>query len=327
VAGSGARKAAMLLMSLDPASAAELLKEARPEVANRIVAELASLGASPRTAEAGEPAQEFLGMLTKAAGGGAGRKFLKELLDTAMGKDRSKEMLSRLEETQRHGDPFHAIRGLDSALLAKALQGESPQVVALVLSDLPAKKSTELVGLLDESVRVESLRGIAAGEEPSPEVRKRVADLVLSRVSAPTMRQSGRRDHQMRKVALLLRGLEGEMRGKLLQSMAQSDPESGKAIQDAMVTWEDIVAIADRSLQEVMRGMESRKLAMALVGAEAAIVAKLRTAMSERAAAMLEEEMSLLSAPKASEIAQARQAILTDLRELNANNMLSFVEG
>jgi flagellar motor switch protein FliG len=320
------RKAALLLSSLDPASAAELLKVARPEVATRLVAELASLGASPRPEEAAQPAMEFLGMLNQAAGG-PGRKFLKEMLDTAMGKDKSKEMLSKMEETARQRDPFGPIRSLGSADLAKALEGESPQVVAIVLSELPPKTCTELMGLLEGQVRLESLRGIAVGEEASPEVRKRVADLVLSRLRAPAARQAGRREHQTRKVALLLRGLAGEMRGDLLKALSASEPEAGSAIRDAMVTWDDVASISDRSLQEFLRSTDSKKLALALTGADAAIAKKLRANMSERASAMLEEEMSLLSSPKAADIAAAREAMLKDLRELNANNMLAFEEG
>jgi flagellar motor switch protein FliG len=183
------------------------------------------------------------------------------------------------------------------------------------------------MGLLEGQVRLESLRGIAVGEEASAEVRKRVADLVLSRLKAPAMRQAGRREHQTRKVALLLRGMPGEMRGDLLKGLVQSEPEAGSAIQDAMVTWDDIVSISDRSLQEFMRSTEAKKLALALVGADGAIVKKLRSNMSERASALLEEEMSLLSSPKAADIGQAREAMLKDLRELNANNMLAFEEG
>ena len=154
-----------------------------------------------------------------------------------------------------------------------------------------------------------------------------MADQVLSRLKAPAAREAGRREQQTRKVALLMRGLAGDIRGDLLKAIAESDPEAGSAIQEAMVTWGDIVSISDRSLQEFMRSTESKKLALALVGAAPATVKKFRTNMSERAIALLEEEMSLLASPKAADIAQAREALLKDLRELNTNNMLSFEEG
>ncbi len=324
---SATRKAALLLSSLDPASAAELLKVARPEVANRLVAELAVLGAAPQPQEVAQHAREFLGQLNETLGGGANRKFLRELLENALGKDKSREMLSRLEEMKRQRDPFHAVRGLEAGELAEALAGESPQVVAVVLSELPPRKSTELLGRLEETVRLEAVRGIAVGEEASAEVRRRVADLVLSRLKAPTARQAGRREQQVRKVALVLRGLAGEVRSGLLQAILQSEPEAGGAIRDAMVTWEDIVSITDRSLQEFLRSTEARKLALALVGADPATTRKLRSNMSERAGALLDEEVSLLASPKAADIAAAREALLKDLRELNANNKLAFEEG
>jgi len=319
------RKAALLLMSLDPASAAELLKEARPEVATRLVAELAWLNAAGASAEAPQQAQEFLGLLRKSVGDGS-RKLLKQMLEGAMGREKSRDVLARLDDLATQQDPFLPIRDLPAADLAGALAGEPAQVVSLVLSELPSKKSGELVGLIDEKVRVESLRGVAAGEEPAPEVRKRVADLILSRLKSPATQQRGRRQAQVRKVAVLLRGLAGELRNALLEAISAADAPSATAIRQAMITWDDVVAISERSLQDFLRGAESRKLALALVGADPAIDKKLRSNMSERAATMLEEEISLLSAPKPAEINAARENLLEDLREMAANNMLSFEE-
>ncbi len=331
MAAVGARKAAMLLMGLDPASAAELLKAARPDVVTEIVAEVAYLDASGyrKTAASGDSAREFFGMIKKSRGGAvasSGENFIKHLLETTLGRDKARDVIGRLGDMVQVRDPFLAVRSVEVGDLAKALHGESPQVAALVLAELPAKKSADLLALLDEKVRLEALRGMAGGEEASPDVRKRVADLVLTRLKAPGVKAAGKKDQQLRKVAVLLRSLGGDMRNNLLKAIVASDKGTGESIQRMMVTWEDIISIADRSLQEALRGVESKKLALALIGADKAIVQKLRSNMSERASQMLDEETSLLSSPKPEEIAKAREDFLQDLRELNVNNMLSFVD-
>ena len=131
-------------------------------------------------------------------------------------------------------------------------------------------------------------------------------------------------DVKLRKVAVLLRGLEPEARDSLLGAIAQKNQDSGDAVRGLMVIWEDLPAIADRSLQEVLRELDSRKMALALTDAAEAINAKFRANISERAGAMLDEELSLLSSPSTEDIQQARETVLEVLRAMNAKGELNF---
>jgi flagellar motor switch protein FliG len=100
----------------------------------------------------------------------------------------------------------------------------------------------------------------------------------------------------------------------------------GAAVQDLMVTWEDIGLIEDRQLQDVLRNVEARGLALALAGSDPETIRKIRSSISERAGAMIDEETSLMKKPKADEVEAARAAILKVLRERNAAGELSFEE-
>lgn len=341
MASPGAHKAALLLMSLDPATAAELLKAARPEMVTEIVAELVSIKSSPAGRKGPDitTVNEFFGHLRKGATG-TREGFLEALLEGAVGKSRSAEMLTQVRALIQSRDPFMNIRTRDINELAAALAGESGQVAALVLAELPAKKSTLLLELLDESVKTQALRGMAAGGEIPAETRQRIANLVENRLAAlakgnpadaAPVAASGalaqqRRDAQLRKVALLLRGLAIEPRTKLAKAISDQDPATAAAIQKMMVLWEDLPFVADRSMQEVLRTVDAKSLALSLVNADPSNAAKIRQNISERAAAMLDEESSLLKTPKPAEIDTARQKILDPLRALNAKGDLSFVE-
>ena len=93
-----------------------------------------------------------------------------------------------------------------------------------------------------------------------------------------------------------------------------------------MVIWEDIPQISERPLQEGLRGIEAKQLALALFGADESIAEKIKSNISERAKETLEEEASLMSAPKKDEIQEARKTIVASLRELDAKGELTFVE-
>ena len=328
------RKAALLLMALDPGAAAELLKSASVETVTAIAAELAYLdatGAGGQGAPAG-PVQEFFALLERRSGGPGEGQFLRKVLQNVLGDQKSGEVLGRVEEMVRARDPFLPIRSAQVEGIAQAVAAEPPQVVSLVLSELPAQKSAALVGLLDEQVRTEAVCGMVGGKEILPEAKLKVATVIWARLQAlsrggePVVDAGSARDEQMRKVAVLLRGLKSEMRGNLLGVVLERDREAGEAVQRLMVMWEDIPHVAERSLQEALRAVDSRMLALALVGVEEDIAAKVRANISERANAMLEEETSLLSSPKSEEIEEARGGIVDAMRELYANDMLEFEE-
>jgi flagellar motor switch protein FliG len=328
---SGKRKAAILLMSLDAGSAAELLRCAKPDAITEIAAELAYLDASgyAKDEAAGDPMREFFDLL-KQRSGRAGDAFLKKMLDGVVGRDRSKDIMGRIDALVSARDPFLPIRSLEASDIANALAGESGQVAALVVSELPAKKGAQLLTMLKDEVRQQAIRGMTSTQETSPQVKQRVATLVMERLKSgggPRGQVNpAKKSDQFRKVALLLRSLPAEIRDVLVKTILEQNKDVGVEVQNLMVTWEDVASVADRSMQEVMRGLDSKKLALALYGADKATAGKVRANISERANAMIDEETSLLSSPKQDDIAKSREEILASLRELNSNGFLSFEE-
>jgi flagellar motor switch protein FliG len=89
-----------------------------------------------------------------------------------------------------------------------------------------------------------------------------------------------------------------------------------------MITWEDIPSIADRSLQESLRSVDSSVLAVAIYGADEEVVEKIRANMSERAVEMLDEEVSLIQEPLEKEVLEARESVVKPLREANEDGKL-----
>jgi flagellar motor switch protein FliG len=329
----GIRKAAMLLMNLPSGTAAELLRSARPDMVTRILAELAYLQNQAHSpAAAAGPVREFSTLVTKNRSRDTKGELVQQLLETSMGAAKAPEMMKQVLDLLARKDPFASVRATPPKLLAKALEGEAPQVVTMVLVELPLDKSTELLNLLSDEVRIQAVQSMAAGLEASPEVKIKVAAMIAERLrpkdgSAPIIEEAPAddvRQKQLRKVAMLLRSLEKPMRDILMKSVGAQDAETAKTVSELMVIWEDIPLLGDRVLQEILRKVDSRKLALSLVKADATLVTKFRSNMSERAAAMLDEESSLLSSPKQADILQSRELILESLRAINEKGELTF---
>jgi flagellar motor switch protein FliG len=211
------------------------------------------------------------------------------------------------------------------------LEKEHPQAIAVVLSELTSKKSSEVLGLLSETVRSGAVTRMTASEPINIEAKMRIAQMVCQRLEeASAAAASGggvvNQTQSLRKVAVMLRNLTKEIRDGLLSSIREKDSEMGQNVAELMILWEDLPLVADRSLQTALREVDSQQLAKALIKAEDVFVQKIKANISERAAAAIEEETSLMSSPKKEDIESAREEIVNVLRGINEKGELNFVE-
>jgi flagellar motor switch protein FliG len=326
---SGKQKAAMLLMGLDALTAAELLKGVPPEAVQELAVELAYLDASGlcNPQQSTEVAVQFCTLLEKQSGFHC-QSFLDTMLKSTLGKEKADQIQTQIHTLLRKRDPFISIRSADIGTLASVLEKEHPQATAVVLSELTPKKSSEILGRFDEGVQLSTVSRMAETATISQEARNRIAEMVCERLEEFSGSGEGsvHPDQSLRKVAMILRNLGKDIREGLLNAIREKDSEAADKVASLMVIWDDIPSVADRSMQEALRGVDSGKIALALVKADDTVGAKIKGNISERAAATIEEEMSLMSAPKQDEIQQGRDVIVTALREMNENDELNFVE-
>ncbi|MBN2133930.1 MAG: hypothetical protein JW741_30790 [Sedimentisphaerales bacterium] len=330
---TGKQKAALLLTTLDVATAAELLKGVDTRTVQELAVELSYLDAAGyRSAkETADVARQFCKSLQDESGFHF-KSFVREMLKNTVGEEKAKQIQRDVQDLLQKRDPFITIRSADLETLAAVLETEHPQAVAVVLSELPPKKSSAILGLLAEGLRVSAISRMTSIGGITPEAKTRIAQMIRKRIEAlGTARQSGaaiqvRPEQSLRKVAVIVRNLDKEVRDGVLEAIQQKDKEAGEKVTNLMIVWDDVPLVADRSLQQALRGIDERQLALALHETAEDIAGKIKGNISERAAAMVEEETSLMSSPKKEDIRQAREKIINVLRELNKSGELTFQE-
>jgi len=329
---SGKQKAAMLLMSLDASTAAELLKGVDSRTVQELAVELAYLNASGGhdSKQTLILARDFCNALRPAEGFHF-ENFLEEMLKNTLGSEKAGQIRNEIKNMLEKRDPFLRIRNTPAQALAPVLESEHPQAVGVVLSELDARKSSQILGMLSEGVRLSAVSRMASRETISPETKARIAEMVGKRLKAASEAEAGgvvqaKPEQSLRKVAVVLRNLGKELRDGLLGAIKEKDAEAGDKVSELMIVWEDIPQVADKPMQQAMRGIDAKKLALALNNADDAVKQKIRSNISERASAMVDEEASLMSAPKKEEVAAARDEIVKVLREMNLKGELTFME-
>jgi flagellar motor switch protein FliG len=329
----GIQKAAMLLLSMDTGSATELLKGLPPEDIQQIAMELAKLDSSGHrdSDEEMKIAREFCDSIRKKQTRGLNIKsFLNEMLVKLLGKDKAEQIKSQIRKATEKKDSFAAIRSATTDELVLTMEGKHPQTISVILSELPMKKSQEVLSLLSEETQSKVVRKMTNPGMLGARVRQRIASTIGERLKTfegeTLSKRPEKREQNLRKLALLLGGLDRELRDQLLGDIKTYNEETSTLIRNLMVTWEDIPSIADRSLQEMLRTAEPSKLALALYEADENAVKKIRSNISERAAAALDEEISLMQEPMEDEVFNAREEILIPLRQANKEGKLRITK-
>ena len=183
---TGKQKAALLLMSLDAATAAELLKGLDTEVVQEVALELAQLDASgyQSSKEGVAIARQFVNCL-QTGQEFQNKSFLSEMLKRTIGS-KAKQIKSQIVDLLWKRDHFKPIRSADSETIATILKDAHPQAIAVVLSELSPKKSGEVLGLLGEGIRVSAVSRMVGSAGVTGEAKERVAEMVCKRLKAIT---------------------------------------------------------------------------------------------------------------------------------------------
>jgi flagellar motor switch protein FliG len=329
---SGRQKAALLLMSLDAGTAAQMVKGLDSKVVEELAVELAYMEATgyKNSREGTEVTLQFCNSLATEREFRVDN-FLNELLISSIGEAKAKNIQQQIQGLLRKRDPFMPVRSADAQTLSSVLSTEHPQAIAVILSELPAKKSSAVLSLLKDDVRQNAVSRMTGCETVTTEAKMRIAQTIGSRLEIVSTKQTtaspeAQPKQALRKVAVILRNLGKELRDGMLDAIKKKDANTCEMVSNLMIIWEDIPQVSDRSLQEGLRGTDSRKMALALHKADEAIVKKIRSNISERAAAALDEEISLMSQPKKEDIEAAREEIAQILREMNQKGELTFIE-
>jgi flagellar motor switch protein FliG len=305
--GSGLRKAAVFILSLDEEDASLVLRDLGDEELSRIAAEIAELGLVEKdtvTAVIREFAElERLHALVRE--GGLDQAV--RIVERSFPKEKAPRILQLLA-AQRQSLPFTFLERVEIETLMAILEDEHPQTLAVILAHLSPAKAAEVLGRLAPDLRGDVLERIAALDGANTEALELV-EVVLRKCLDHVRYESLGEAGGIRAVAQILRAAA---RGgnSFLDDIRQEQPELADEIGKHLFVFEDVARLDDRSLQSVLRGIDTRLLALALWEAPDDLKLKVLNNLSRRVAEELRMEMEHLGPVRRAEVASAQDAII-----------------
>ena len=322
VSMSGPRKAAILLVLLGDDAASGVYRNLPEEELRLITQEIAELEyISPELGA--KVLQDYYHLsLTQEYLAQGGQAYANRLLVKAFGEHEAKTLLDDVTRAQEaSAQNLDALQKTDPQQLAKFIQGEHPQTIALILAHLNAKAARSVLLLLPEKLRGQAVKRLAQMQQFSPEMVKRIA-LVLHKRLTTLGQQSRRAYGGVKAVADLLNTVDQISSSGILEEIEQDDAQLASSIRNLMFTFEDFLEIPETGLRELLAQVDKKTLATALKSASEDLRNHFFKCMSTRAVEMLKEDMEALGPMRARDVANAQQEVVTTARRLESEGKM-----
>ncbi len=319
---SGLRKAAILMVALGDELAKVIFKSLSDSDVKLVTEEITRLGEIP-AAVLTQVLTEYYGLLqTQQYVVRGGEEYALKLLTEAFGPQKATHLLNQVNRLkERSVGDLAVLQTMEPQQLARFLENEQPQTVALVLAHLDAKRGSTVLANLGHAVRVDVVQKMAAMRQFSPEMAQKVALVLHKRLDG--LGTSGRQTYSGFKAAAdILNGMDGDMSKPILEQIEASQPELAIGIRNLMFTFEDLMTVPIQSIRELVGAADKRVLAMALKGAQDNIRAHLFQAMSSRAVEMLKDDMEALGPVRGKDVSAAKQALLATAQKMEAEGKI-----
>jgi flagellar motor switch protein FliG len=312
------RRAAKFLILIGGEKAAQILAHLEDEQVEAVSREIASI----RGITAGEGEQvleEFRSLLSMPYGysgyAAGGFETCRKLLYAAFGPEKGEALLNKTVPGSKE-NVFAFLEDFSPEQLALLLRDESPSAAALVLSRLSPKLSAAALANTAGERKLDIVRRIAHQGRVSPDVLERAAGALkekarrIGRSETETLEVDG-----VKALTAILKHSDYAFGDQILRNLEHADPDLGRNLKERLYTLDDVVMAADRPLQEKLKTMPDRNIALLLKGRSPELTEKILANVSAQRRAQIREEGEILGAAPKRDCDEAARDFLAWFRQ------------
>jgi len=321
---SGLRKAAVLLVLLGEESASQIYRNLPEADLQRLTEAIAELDYVDPQSALGVLEEYHRLTLTQDYVAQGGTDYAQKLLVKAFGDDGARQLLRQVSQAaEMSASKLDSLQKSDPQQLARFIEGEHPQTIALILAHLESKHASELLMKLPEALRAETIKRMAQLRQFSPEIAQKISLALNKRLEA--LGEQHRRAYAgFQGVADLLNRMDPGQAKLILEAIEKDDPKVALSIRNLMFTFQDLLGVPEAGIREWLGQLDKKTLALALRGANEELKNYIFKSMSSRAVEMLKEDMEVLGPVKSKDVAKAQQEAVAVARKLEAEGKISL---
>lgn len=317
----GASRAAIVLMAMGPDAAGDLVKTFSPAEAQKVSSLLASVRSLDRELMI-EVLEDFKNVTEhRKQVPFDPQSFVAALVEKFAGEG-ADDGLSAASQLARNVPALDQLNRMSIDQLYVHLQAEHPQVVATLLSLIPAELSAGVLEKFEEEVRDELVLRVALLDQVDPLALVELNDMLERTLNAESSGQMGTVGGA-RPAAEILSLFSGGGQKALVGIRAHS-PKLADQIAERMFSFEDFVQIAPQSLQRVLPEVPSDVLVIALKGASPNVRDFFFANVTKSKAERLRFEMDGLPPVRVQEVESKQREVVQIARRMQDENLISL---
>lgn len=312
---SNVEKAAALIISLGTEVSAKIFKGLTQQEVEKLsyqVSKMKTISPDVKIEVLKEAAHRIFSDEFASVGG---RDVARQILEEALGPVKAKELWKNLTD-EDESVPFSSLKGMNINQITSFIRNEKPQTIALILSHLEADQSANILATLSPEMQAEVVLRIATMDQTAPQIINKVEEVIKKQLVS-SFNQKLDITGGAKAVAEVLNFVDRGTERTILESLEEKEPELAEEVKKLMFVFEDIILVEDRSLQRVLKEVDSHDLALALKAASPAIKEKISSCISKRAADTIAEEIEYMGPIRLKVVEEAQQKIVNIVRRLD----------
>lgn len=310
----GVRRSAILLLALDEDSAAEVFKFLSPQEIQQISMEMASLDQVShdemrKVLQAfSDETEEFIALNLNSS------DHIRSVLTKALGSDRASSLIEDVLETRGSGSGIDALNLMEPSMVAELIRDEHPQIIATVLIHLERHQAADVMALLDEKLRNDVVLRIATFSGVQPAALQELTEVLTNMLDGQNLKRS--KMGGARTAAEILNLMNTSQEEAAIETVRSHSEDLAQKIIDEMFLFENLIDLDDRSIQIILKEIDTNSLVVALKGAPEVLMDKFMRNMSQRAADLMREDMDARGPIRVSQVEAEQKTILQVVRRL-----------
>jgi len=313
-------KAALTLLSMGQALASEVLKNLNETEVKRISRAFMAVSEVDRETQF-NITREFRQMIKASETLLVdGREFAKDVITGAFGEQAGEGMLEYISGTRK--EPISQIIGdVPEKILNGFIQAEHPQTVAFLMTKMNPDQAAAVLQHMTEEAQTDVLVRIANLNNVKSDVLDEVREVLRSQLKG-----SGLDNEEEivgpKSAADILNFVDRTNEERILTEIEEMYPDLAEQIRNLMFTFEDCRKIDDKGIQAVLKEIPRDQLILGLKTASDELRDLLFRNVSQRAAGMIQEDLSAMGPVKLKDVEKAQQGIVDIVRRLEAEGKL-----
>jgi flagellar motor switch protein FliG len=182
------------------------------------------------------------------------------------------------------------------------------------------------MSMLPEEMQAEVAMRVAVMDRTAPEVIREVEE-VMERKLASVINQELATAGGVKSLVDILNYVDTTTERNIIESLGERDSELAEDVRKLMFTFEDLMLLDDKGIQQVLKDIEMKDVGLALKGAAEDVKDKIFSNMSSRAAQMLKEDMEFMGPVRRRVIEESQGKVVAVVRRLEDTGKITIQRG